>query len=246
LQAAADDAVDEDIFRSAPAPVPAPARRLAPGSRVRIEGLQGRPDMNGRVVAMVGLREVQAALNAPGLVTSSPFSFNQLKVELAKKLLIQPDDEVFTEHKQSIKDHYVKVYTELCNELSSPFQMQAVELEAAQLVRQFHAAPSRQQAHVATTLVKFCSKQPQGRDPHVREWQDASGRAGVVAALAQAAKSSNAALQEQAVQALTRLVFNHYHNQSAAAAAGVVPRLLQLTKSSDADKKTSGRGELSA
>ena len=63
---------------------------------------------------MVGLKEVQAALRAPGLVTSSPLSFNQLKVELAKKLHIQPDDEVFTEHKQSIKDSYVKVYTEVC------------------------------------------------------------------------------------------------------------------------------------
>ena len=39
---------------AAPAPVPAPARRLAPGSRVRIEGLQGRPDMNGRTGVICG------------------------------------------------------------------------------------------------------------------------------------------------------------------------------------------------
>ncbi len=58
--------------------------------------------------AMVGLKEVQAALNAPGLVTTSPLSFNQLKVELAKKLHIQADDEVFTEHKQ------VQVFADVC------------------------------------------------------------------------------------------------------------------------------------
>jgi hypothetical protein len=39
---------------AAPAPVPAPARRLAPGSRVRIEGLQGRPEMNGRTGVICG------------------------------------------------------------------------------------------------------------------------------------------------------------------------------------------------
>ena len=39
---------------AAPAPVPAHARRLAPGSRVRIEGLQGRPDMNGRTGVICG------------------------------------------------------------------------------------------------------------------------------------------------------------------------------------------------
>jgi len=63
---------------------------------------------------MVGLREVQAALKAPGLVTSSPLSFNQLKVELAKRLRIQPDDEVFTQQKQAIQENYVKVYYEVC------------------------------------------------------------------------------------------------------------------------------------
>ena len=96
--------------------------------------------------------------------------------------------------------------------------MQAVEREAAQLVRQFHAAPPRQQARVATTLVEFCSRQPEGR-----EWQDALGRAGVVAALVQAAKSSDAALQQQAVRALADLVSKNDDNQSAAAAAGAVP-----------------------
>ena len=91
--------------------------------------------------------------------------------------------------------------------------MQAVEREVAQLVRKFHAAPPRQQAHVATTLVKFCHRQPQGK-----EWQDVGGRAGVVAALAQAAKSSNTAIQGLAVYSLGRLVLKHHGNQSAAAA----------------------------
>ena len=68
---------------------------------------------------MVGLKEVQAALNAPGLVTPSPLSFNQLKIELAKKLLIQADDEVFSEHKQAIKDSYVKVFNEVCKPLAA-------------------------------------------------------------------------------------------------------------------------------
>ena len=107
--------------------------------------------------------------------------------------------------------------------------MQAVEREAAKLVRQFHAAPPRQQAHVATTLVEFCSMQPQGR-----EWQDAGGRAGVVATLAHAAKSSDAALQQQAVAALGCHIYRHHDNQSAAAAAGAVLHLTQLTKSSNA------------
>ena len=52
------------------------------------------------------------------------------------------------------------------------------EREAEQLVRQFHAAPPRRQAHVATTLLEFCNRQPRGS-----EWQDCGGRAGVVAAL---------------------------------------------------------------
>jgi hypothetical protein len=49
--------------------------------------------------------------------------------------------------------------------------MQAVERKATQLVRQFHAAPPRQQVHAATALVEFCNRQPEGR-----EWQDAGCR----------------------------------------------------------------------
>ena len=63
---------------------------------------------------MVGLKEIVAVLNAPGLVTSVPLSFNQLKIEIAKKLHIEVDDAVFNEHKQAIKDGYVKVYQKVC------------------------------------------------------------------------------------------------------------------------------------
>jgi ribosomal protein L12E/L44/L45/RPP1/RPP2 len=65
---------------------------------------------------MVTIKEIQATLNAPGLVTKVPLSFNQLKVEIAKKLHIEVDDAVFNEHKQTIKDSYVKVYQKVCNE----------------------------------------------------------------------------------------------------------------------------------
>jgi hypothetical protein len=47
---------------AAPAPVPAPVRRLAPGSRVRIEGLQGRPEMNGRTGVICGALQQASVL----------------------------------------------------------------------------------------------------------------------------------------------------------------------------------------
>jgi hypothetical protein len=64
---------------------------------------------------MVRFEEIQAALNAPGVVTSTPLSFNQLKIEIAKRLHIEADDAVFTESKQALKDAYVAVYTKVCN-----------------------------------------------------------------------------------------------------------------------------------
>ena len=67
----------------------------------------------------VGLNDVNAVLNAPGLVTSTPLSFNQLKVEIAKRLHIEVDDAVFKDHKQSIKDSYVKVYSNTKTERKS-------------------------------------------------------------------------------------------------------------------------------
>jgi len=108
------------------------------------------------------------------------------------------------------------------------FQMQAVEREAAQLVRQFHAAPFRQQAHVDKTLVEFCCRQPHGR-----EWQDAGGRAGVVVALVQVLKMGDTSHHWNVLFELWQLMESHHHNQSAAAAAGAIPHLMQLTKSSN-------------
>ena len=63
---------------------------------------------------MVRFEEIHAALNAPGVVTSNPLSFNQLKIEIAKRLHIEADDAVFTENKQALKDAYVAVYTKVC------------------------------------------------------------------------------------------------------------------------------------
>ena len=51
----------------------------------------------------------------------------------------------------------------------------------------------------------------------------------------QLTKSSNTCHQGLAARALSRLVYKHYDNQSAAAAAGAVHHLMQLTKSSNAD-----------
>lgn len=66
----------------------------------------------------VGLNDVNAVL--PGLVTSKPLSFNQLKVEIAKKLHIEVDDAVFKDLKQSIKDSYVKVSSNMKTGKSKP------------------------------------------------------------------------------------------------------------------------------
>ena len=54
--------------------------------------------MNCRII-MVGLNDVQAALNSPGLVTSTPLSYNQLKVKIAEILCIEVYDAVFIDHK---------------------------------------------------------------------------------------------------------------------------------------------------
>ena len=112
-------------------------------------------------------------------------------------------------------------------------QMQAVQREAELLVGQLRAAASpQQQASAARALVAFCEKQQYGK-----EWSDAGGRAGVPAALVQAAKIVDAALQRQAVKTLGSLVDCVYapENQSAAGAAGAIALVMQLAKSSDAD-----------
>ena len=126
----------------------------------------------------------------------------------------------------------------------SETQMQAVDREAAQLVRQFLAVSPQQQAPAAKALVQFCHKKCCGKERRDaggrvkqcdgKEWSDAGCRAGVVAALVQAAKIVDPALQTQAVSALACIMIDHNDNQSAAAAAGAIPLVLQLTKSSDA------------
>jgi len=59
-----------------------------------------------------------------------------------------------------------------------------------QLVWQLLAAYLQQQAPAARALVQFCVKQGSGQ-----EWQDASCRAGALAALAQAARIADTAIQ---------------------------------------------------
>ena len=93
---------------------------------------------------MVGLEEVHAALNAPGLVTSSPISFNQLKIKLVERLHIHVDDEIFTEHKQAIKESYVKRFNEIrpriCSEAAlAPAPHDENQLANAQISSLFRA-----------------------------------------------------------------------------------------------------------
>jgi hypothetical protein len=68
---------------------------------------------------MITLKDVQAALYAPGLVTLTPLGFNQLKVEIAKRLHIDVSDSVFSDHKQAIRESYLEVYKKL-REASKP------------------------------------------------------------------------------------------------------------------------------
>ena len=56
-------------------------------------------------ISEIGLNEVLAVL--PALITSTPLSFNQLKVQLAQVLQIEVDHEVLVDHKQTIKESYM-------------------------------------------------------------------------------------------------------------------------------------------
>jgi hypothetical protein len=64
---------------------------------------------------MAHLLEIQDALNAPGFVTSTPLSFNQLKCQLAQKLCISIDSPIFEQHKEYIKDRYAEQFVEICS-----------------------------------------------------------------------------------------------------------------------------------
>lgn len=61
--------------------------------------------MNCRRIMEIGLSEVLAIL--PALITSTPLSYNALKVQIAQVLNIEVDHEVLVDHKQTIKDRYV-------------------------------------------------------------------------------------------------------------------------------------------
>ena len=111
--------------------------------------------------------------------------------------------------------------------------MQTVQREAEQLVSQLRDS-AFPQPDAARLLVTLCGDQKLGK-----EWSDAGGRAGVPAALVHIAKIADAALQEESVVALGRLVSQHPENQSAAAAAGAIGVLLQLAQSSDAALQSS-------
>ena len=60
---------------------------------------------------MVALKQILAALNAPGMITSISLSFKQLKHKLAETLLISVDDAIFEMHKEAIKERYSKLFT---------------------------------------------------------------------------------------------------------------------------------------
>ena len=60
---------------------------------------------------MVALKQILAALNAPGIISSLSLSFKQLKCKLAETLLISVDDAIFEMHKEAIKERYSKLFT---------------------------------------------------------------------------------------------------------------------------------------
>ena len=66
------------------------------------------------IKTMARFQEMYAALNAPGVVTAIPLSFNQLKIEIANRLHIEADDAAFIENKQALCDAYVAVFYNVC------------------------------------------------------------------------------------------------------------------------------------
>jgi hypothetical protein len=59
---------------------------------------------------MIALKQILAALNEPGIVSSPSLNFKQLKRKLAGKLLVSFDDAIFETHKAAIKERYVKLF----------------------------------------------------------------------------------------------------------------------------------------
>jgi centrosomal protein CEP164 len=100
--------------------------------------------------------------------------------------------------------------------------------EAHKLVREFNDANSQQQASAATALIDFCLGKVGSE-----MWQDACGRAGVLAALLQSAKIDDSQIQKNAIIVLGDFVENHEANQSAAGSSGAITVVQLLTTSSD-------------
>jgi hypothetical protein len=111
--------------------------------------------------------------------------------------------------------------------------------EAHKLVRQFHYANFQQQASAATALIDFCLGKV-GSDM----WQDACGRAGVLAALLQSAKIDDSQIQKNAIIVLGDFVKNHEANQSAAGSSGAITVVQLLTTSSDIELQIQAVGTL--
>ena len=66
------------------------------------------------IKTMARFQEMYAALNAPGVVTAIPLSFNQLKIEIANRLHIEADDAAFIENKQALCDAYIALFYNVC------------------------------------------------------------------------------------------------------------------------------------
>jgi hypothetical protein len=122
---------------------------------------------------MVRFEEIQAALNAPGVVTSTPLSFNQLKIEIAKRLHIEADDAVFTEHKQALKDAYVAVYTKVCNSTKKPEPAAAAKKPAASASKPAASKPAASKPASRSAPVKKTGKKRQDSESEEEE-SDAS------------------------------------------------------------------------
>jgi hypothetical protein len=122
---------------------------------------------------MVRFEEIQAALNAPGVVTSTPLSFNQLKIEIAKKLHIEADDAVFTDNKQALKDAYVAVYTKVCKSTEKIGEAAAAKKPAASASKPVASKPAASKPASRSAPAKKTGKKRQDSESEEEE-SDAS------------------------------------------------------------------------
>jgi hypothetical protein len=75
----------------------------------------GSPVRKSAIETMARFQEMCAAANAIGADIEIPLSFNQLKIEIAKRLHIEADDAAFTENRQVLCDAYVAGWTKVIN-----------------------------------------------------------------------------------------------------------------------------------